>query len=100
MQNVVVLFSAPEFTAEDFEKVWEDLREAGHGNPMGLISHVAFSGPDGGWMVVDVWESEEAFDHFGAKLMPIIKKNKVKLPPPQVIPAHFVMVPNMEALPL
>lgn len=29
MQNVVVLFSAPDFTAKDYDQVWDDLRAAG-----------------------------------------------------------------------
>jgi hypothetical protein len=36
--------------------------------PEGLIFHMA--GPiDGGWGVIDVWESREAFDRFGRGLM-------------------------------
>jgi hypothetical protein len=34
--------------------------------PEGIISHAAGSTPDGGWTVVDVWESQEAFDRFFA----------------------------------
>lgn len=35
--------------------------------------HVA--GPtDGGWRVIDVWESEEAFQRFGAIIAPILQE--------------------------
>ena len=99
MQNLVVLFNAPDFTAKHFDQVWDDLRAAGHASPKGLISHVGFSNPGGGWSVVDVWESEDAFSEFGKTLMPILQKSGVMMPPPQVIPAHFVLVPQHESVP-
>lgn len=98
MENVVVIFSAPDFTAKNYDDVWDDLRAAGQSSPQGLVSHVGFSNPQGGWMVVDVWESKEAFDSFSKILLPIIQKTGVNVPPPQVIPAHFVLVPQHEAL--
>ena len=99
MQNVVVIFNAPNFTAKNFDQVWNDLRAAGQSNPKGLISHVGFAKPEGGWMVVDVWESEQAFNEFGKTLMPIIQKTGVQVPPPQVIPAHFVLLGQHESMP-
>lgn len=98
MKKVVVIFSAPDFTAENYDQVWDDLRAAGHANPKGLISHVGFAKPEGGWMVVDVWESEEAFYEFGKTLMPIIQKTGVAVPPPQMRPAHYVLVQQTESM--
>ena len=97
MQNVVVIFNAPGFTAKHFDHTWDELRAAGQGNPKGLISHVGFPKGDG-WMVVDVWESEQAFKEFGNTLMPILQKIGVQVPPPQVMPAHFVLVPQHESM--
>jgi len=94
MQNVVVILSSPEFTAKDYDQVWDDLRAAGQASPRGLISHVGFAKPEGGWMVVDIWESEEAFNEFGKTLIPIIQKTGVQVPQPKVIPAHYVLVPQ------
>ena len=56
-------------TAEQYEKVMKELGLALHSDsdaawPEGIISHVAGGRPDGGWTVVDVWESQEAFDQF------------------------------------
>ena len=92
MKQIVVLFEAPGFTAEHFDKVWEDLRAAGQAHPKGLISHVGFQKSNGNWAVVDVWESEEAFQEFGKTLMPIIEKTGVQVPEPTVIPAHYVLI--------
>ena len=99
MEKVVVLFNAPEFTANDYDMVWDELRAAGQSNPKGLISHVGFAGPEGGWMVVDVWESENAFNEFGKILMPIIQKIGVPVPPPRILPAHYVLVQQPEGEP-
>ncbi len=89
MDKVVVIVSSPEFTSKNYEQVWDGIRAAGHSHPKGLLSHVGFANPDGGWMVVDVWESAEAFAEFGNILMPIIQTTGVNLPEPKIIPAHY-----------
>ncbi|MGA4844102.1 hypothetical protein [Streptomyces sp. G45] len=56
----------------------------------GLISHAA--GPvDGGWRVVDVWESEDALENFAKILQPILADLGLGDAEPQVIPAHNVV---------
>lgn len=99
MQNVVVIFSSPDMTAKEYEQVWDDLRAAGQQNPKGLISHVGFAKPEGGWMVVDIWESADAFNEFGKTLVPIIQKTGRQVPEPQVTPAHYVHVQQHESMP-
>lgn len=39
----------------------------------GLLAHIAGQGQNA-FRVVDVWESQEALDAFGAKLMPILQE--------------------------
>jgi hypothetical protein len=94
MEKVVVLVNSPDFNAKNYEQVWEDLRAAGYSHPKGLISHVGFAKPEGGWMVVDVWESAEAFNEFGKTLIPIIQKTGVKVNEPVIVPAHYVYQPE------
>jgi hypothetical protein len=55
----------------------------------GILSHSAGEGPDG-FMVVDVWESEEAVGRFGETLGPLLQEAGVQ-EPPQVFPAHTVV---------
>lgn len=98
MKQTVVLFDAPGFTADDFDNVWEELRAAGQAHPRGLISHVGFEKPNGNWMVVDVWESPEAFAEFGNTLMPIFQKLGVNVPEPILLPAHYVLLGQMEEM--
>jgi len=89
MEKIVVVFNSPEFTSKDYDHSWDEIRAAGHANPKGLLSHVGFASPDGGWMVVDVWESGQAFAEFGKILLPIIQKAGVNFPEPKVIPVHY-----------
>jgi hypothetical protein len=97
MKKVVVLFNFPNVSLKQYDAVWDDLRAAGHSNPKGLISHVGAATPDNGIMVVDVWESKEAFDEFGKTLMPIIAKQGVPMVQPQILPAHYVLVKQSQA---
>lgn len=52
----------------------------------GLLVHAAGQGPKG-FRVVDVWESEQAFQKFGEKLKPILKELGME-GEPEVYPAH------------
>ena len=52
----------------------------------GLLVHAAGQG-NGGFRVVDLWESEEAAGRFGQILMPILQKVGVT-DMPEVYPAH------------
>ena len=99
MKKIVVLFDAPGFTSQHFDQVWDDLRAAGQAHPQGLISHVGFQNQNGNWHVVDVWESAEAFEEFGKTLMPIVQKTGVNVPPPKVIPAHYVLLGQEKEVP-
>ena len=89
MEKIVVIFSSPDFTSKHFDQVWDGIRAAGHSHPKGLLSHVGFAHPDGGWMVVDVWESAEAFAEFGKILLPLVQKTGVNVPDPKIAPVHY-----------
>jgi hypothetical protein len=87
-----VLHDLPGATRETYESIVRELT----GGPMeslsdwpvdGVLCHIA--GPtDGGWRVVDVWESEESFRSFGQKLVPAMEAAGVTSPPPQTFPVH------------
>jgi hypothetical protein len=91
MEQIVVVFKAPDFTSKHFDQVWDGLRAAGQSNPKGLLSHVGFANPDGGCMVVDVWESAGAFSEFSKILLPIIQATGVNVPDPKIAPVHYFL---------
>lgn len=76
---IVVILDMPGMTQALYEQSAEKV--AGRPGPVesvsdwpvaGLVSHTA-APTDKGWLVVDVWESEEAFQQFGRTLMPILR---------------------------
>lgn len=73
MERVIVQFNVPGVTSRIYDQIWDELRKAGHSHPAGLHYHVGAQQGDG-WMVIDVWESREAFDRFSETLMPILQK--------------------------
>ena len=90
MKRVVVQFNFPGVTAKQYDQVWNELRRAGQANPVGLHYHVGAQ-QGNNWLVVDVWDSAEAFNKFGETLMPILKKagiaaDQIK---PMVTPLYY-----------
>jgi hypothetical protein len=51
----------------------------------GVLAHIAGPMP-GGWRVVDVWQSRAAFNRFGKKLRPVLKKVGVEAVRPKIFP--------------
>ena len=91
MSTIVAIFDVPGMTAAQYDQVMKDLEIAGAGNPKGRQYHVATS-KEAGWFVVDVWASPDSLNEFATALMPILQKNGVTPPQPQVFPAHNIVV--------
>ena len=96
MKHVVVQFNFPNVSLQQYDGVWDGLRASGNAHPTGLISHVGAATPDGGLLVVDVWESEEAFNEFGKTLLPLIARQNISMVSPKIFPAHYVQVEHTE----
>jgi hypothetical protein len=75
------------FTQDRYDTTLAQLEEAGAGAPAGRRSHVALES-DGEIQVFDIWESQEAFDAFGATLLPILKAAGIELNEPMVARVH------------
>ncbi|MEA2445596.1 MAG: hypothetical protein QOJ12_2888 [Thermoleophilales bacterium] len=65
-------FTPGGFTTDRYDEVIKQLEAAGAGAPAGRTNHFAVETPDGQIQVFDVWESQEAFEAFGATLVPIM----------------------------
>jgi hypothetical protein len=90
---VVLVHQGPGFTQEKYEEIVSKLTggksrmESPSDWPVaGLLVHAAGEG-DGGFRVVDVWESEEACNQFGEVLSPLLQEVGVDVPP-ELYPAH------------
>lgn len=97
MKQVTVVFEFPTATQKQYEAVWNDLKASGHANPKGLIFHVGARGKNGGLLVTDVWESEQAFKDFGNVLVPFIQKQGLGMAEPQILETYYVYETKHEA---
>lgn len=76
---VVMVHDSPGVTQEQYEQVGARLTD-GRGLKSlsdwpvdGILSHSAGPTADG-WRVIDVWESEEAFQRFGEVIGPVLQE--------------------------
>lgn len=96
MKQVVVQFNFANVSLQQYDRIWDDMRATGNAHPKGLVSHVGAPTPDGGLLVVDIWESEDAFNEFGKTLMPLIIKQDIQLVAPKIYPVHYVQIEHAE----
>jgi hypothetical protein len=76
------------------QEIYEQLRERiGLDKPAGGIFHVAGPSPNGGWRVIEIWESEEDAKRFLAEgLRPAAEAiGAAPPPPPELWPVHNYM---------
>jgi hypothetical protein len=84
---VGIYVTAKGFTQERYDTTLAQLEAAGAGAPAGRVSHIALE-TDGEIQVFDVWESKEAFDAFGATLIPILTAAGIEPNEPMVARVH------------
>ncbi len=82
-----IYFANSKFPAGKYQEALGKLEAAGAGAPEGRSYHVALE-TDGEINVFDVWESQEAFDAFGATLMPILSELGVDPGTPMIARVH------------
>ena len=87
---IAVTFDIKGMTAEQYDRVLKDLEAAGQGAPDGRTYYIACS-VDGGWHVVDLWESPEQLQKFSETLIPLLEAAGVTTTEPTVRPVHNVV---------
>ena len=85
-----IYFANSKFPAGKYDEALAKLEAAGAGAPAGRTYHVALES-DGEINVFDVWESQEAFDAFGATLLPILSELGVDPGTPMIAPVRNVI---------
>jgi hypothetical protein len=90
--SILVRFTgAPGLTADKYDSTQKEIEDSGTWPPDGLDLHVAFE-TGGAFRVSEVWDSKEAFEAFGERLMPILAANGVELAgPPEIIDVHNIV---------
>jgi hypothetical protein len=84
---VAMMVDHPQGSQEIYERIRELL---GVERPTGGVIHLAGSSPNGGWRVIEVWESEDdAKRFFEERLLPAFEAVGAPTPPvPQLWPVH------------
>jgi hypothetical protein len=83
-------FTPAGFTKEKYDEALKQLDAAGAGAPEGRSYHVGLE-TNGSIQVFDIWESQAAFDAFGATLVPIMTGLGVDPGTPSVAQVHNVI---------
>jgi hypothetical protein len=83
-------FSPSSFTPAVYDETIKKLEAAGAGAPAGRLYHFALEA-DGKIQVLDVWESQEAFEAFGPTLVPIMKELGADPGQPMVSPVRNII---------
>ena len=90
MKKILVIFEFPGTTAKQYDETIKELLSEGVLPNKGLVFHAAAFN-DGTLVVSDVWESEEIFNEFGKKMMPIATKAGIPMTAPKIVPVHNIM---------
>lgn len=88
MKKIIVQFSFPGMNRKLYDQCWDELRAAGQSHPNGLIHHYGCQ-QDNNFIVVDVWESRDAFNNFGKILLPILNKLNIKDVQPVISEVYY-----------
>lgn len=86
--SIVVRFAPASLKAEQYDKAVSTLEsDGGDWPPDGLDYHVCF-GEDGSLLVSEIWDSQEKFEAFGERLMPILEENGIDPGEPTIFQVH------------
>ena len=83
-------FNPTGFTRDKYDEALKQLEAAGAGAPEGRTLHVAFEA-DGNIQVFDIWESQAAFEAFGATMLPVMAAVGADPGEPMVATVHNVI---------
>jgi hypothetical protein len=83
-------FNPTGFTRDKYDEALKQLEAAGAGAPEGRTLHVAFE-TDGNIQVFDIWESQAAFEAFGATMLPVMAAVGADPGEPMVATVHNVI---------
>jgi hypothetical protein len=87
--SILVRFPrAPGVTTQQYDETLRRLEQSGDFPPDGLEFHAAFI-HDGDLRVSEVWESQQQFEAFGQRLMPLLAEMNIQLQgEPEILEVH------------
>jgi heme-degrading monooxygenase HmoA len=85
----LVIIDVEGLTPEVYDRMAENMESQGEGNSHPAVTHIAAVKPDGNIIVVDVWESPEAFAAFAeSEIAPAGEKAGLGQVEPRIHPVH------------
>lgn len=88
--SILIRFSPPSLTAEQYDSAVRRLVEAGVFPAEGLDYEICY-GSGANLRVSQVWDTQEQLDAFGARLMPILAELGIEPGEPEVLEVHHVI---------
>ncbi len=88
--SLLIRFSPPSLTAKQYDDAVRRLNEEGVFPADGLDYEICFGSGDN-LKVSQVWDSQEQFDAFGARLMPILAELGINPGEPVVLEVHNII---------
>jgi hypothetical protein len=88
--SLLTRFAPPSLTAEQYDEVVGRLEEEGASPADGLDYEIAFGSGDQ-LKVSLVWDSQEQFEAFAARLMPILEEFGINPGEPEVFEVHNII---------
>lgn len=88
--SVLIRFSPPSLTADQYDQAVGRLNEAGVFPADGLDYEICY-GSDGNLRVSQVWDTQEQLDAFGARLTPILSELGINPGEPEILEVHNVI---------
>jgi len=91
MSILVRFTAAPSMSSAMYDETLPAIEASGEWPPDGLAFHCAFVA-DGTFRVSEVWDSQEQFEAFGQRLMPILAGAGIELSgPPEILEVHNIV---------
>lgn len=88
--SILIRFTPPSLTADQYDNAVRRLREGGVFPAEGLDYEICY-GSDGNLKVSQVWDTQEQLDAFGARLMPILSELGINPGEPEVLEVHSII---------
>ena len=88
--SLVIRFSPPSLTAEQYDEVVRRLTDDGV-FPADWLDYELCFGSDGDLKVSQVWDSQEQLDAFGERLRPILAEMEINPGEPEVLEVHNII---------
>ncbi len=86
--SVLARFTPTSLTVQQYDESIRRLQQGGDWPPDGLEYHVCFGSDDDNRRVSEIWDSQEQFEAFGERLMPLLAEIGIEPGEPELLEVH------------